>query len=144
MKLFLLNAILIGMIFTASTQTLPTRFKNCIVGEMYFLTAEVTPEWQEGNKDLITYLNEKLEEYQDLKKANGKVIIEIIIYENGKTCCASFSNMTNTFLNPEVFKEIVNDMPHWKAARQRGKPVVFLKQLVLNINKGEITTEQSG
>lgn len=137
MKL-LLNGFLIVCAFITSAQNPPVRFKNCKAVEMYFVSAEETPEWLLRNKKLTTYLNERLENYRDFQEADGKISIGIFIYENGQTCCASFSNMTNTELDPEVFQEIVNNMPDWKAARQRGKPVVFLKQLVLNVNEGKI------
>jgi hypothetical protein len=108
---------------------------------MFFVTARTTPEWKEINMNLTTYLTKKLQNYNTFKNVNGKILLGILIFENGKTCCHSFTNMTGTDLDPEVFKKIVNEMPDWKPAKQDGKPIIFLKHLVINIKDGEIISD---
>jgi hypothetical protein len=137
MKPFLLLLFIFGFISSINAQSLPVNFKDCEY-EMFFVSADVKPEWKMETKDMTSFLNEKLKDYKELKKANGKIVIGILIYENGKTCCHSFTNMTKSNLDPKVFKKAVNEMPDWKPALQKDKPIIFLNQLVLNIKDGEI------
>jgi len=67
---------------------------------------------------------------------NGKVFLGFIIYQDGKTCCQSFFNKTTSQLDPEIFKNAVNNMPNWKPALQNGNAIIFLNNLIVQIKDG--------
>lgn len=136
MKL-ILATIILGLTVTLNAQTIPVNFDDCEY-EMFFVTADESPKWNNNDTTIFDYLNKELKDYKELKKANGKIILGILIYENGKTCCHSFTNMTDKELSPEKFKKIVNNMPDWKPGKQKDSPVIFLYHAVLNVRKGKI------
>ncbi len=135
MKL-LLAILLLALSFTVSAQSIPVNFNDCEYVN-YFLSAENKPEWKIDETALAGYFTEKLSGYEKIKKAKGKIVLGILVYADGKTCCHSFTNMTNTKeIDPQVFKEVVNSMPNWKAGKQRGRPIAYLYQAVLRVKKG--------
>ena len=108
---------------------------------MFFVTADQSPKWNNKDQTLFDYLNENLKDYKELENANGKIILGILIYENGKTCCHSFTNMTDKDLSPEMFKKVVNEMPDWKPGKQKDKSIIFLYHAIFNIKNGIIENE---
>jgi hypothetical protein len=68
---------------------------------------------------------------------DGKILIGILIYPDGKTCCHSFGNFTKTELNPEKIKEVINKMPNWIPAKQNEKEITYLKNQIFTIKKGK-------
>lgn len=133
-KLLTIFTILIPMI--AACQSIPVNFKDCPVDQM-FVTAETEPEWNCDTISMVDYMNKFLQEKNIEKIENGKIIIGILIYPDGKTCCHSFTNLTKTVLNAEKFKEIVNKMPNWIPAKQNGKEITYLKLQLLSIRNGK-------
>ena len=133
----ILTIIILGLALTLTAQNIPVNFNDCEY-EMFLVTADQSPEWNNKNQTLFDYLNENLKDYKELENANGKIILGIIIYENGKTCCHSFTNMTDKDLSPEKFKKIVNNMPDWKSGKQKDKPIIFLYHAILNVKNGKI------
>ena len=133
-KILTIFTILIPMI--ATCQIIPVNFKDCKTDKM-FVRAETEPKWNCDTISLVDYLNKYLQVKNIEKIENGKILIGILIYPDGKTCCHSFTNMTKTVLDEEKFKEIVNKMPSWTPAKQNGKEITFLKQQLLSIRNGK-------
>lgn len=112
-------------------------FNDC--GEkMFFVTAKEKPQFDNSGQDVFDYLNQAFKEKKLLKKVNGKILIGIIVFENGKPCCKSFGNMTGKEIDSNEIKEIINNMPNWKPAIQGGETVNFLYNLMLNVENGKI------
>ena len=120
----------------ATCQSIPVNFKDCKTDQM-FVSAEIVPKWNCDTLSLVDYMNKFLQEKNIEKIENGKILIGILIYPDGKTCCYSFTNLTKTVLDAEKFKEIVNKMPNWTPAKQNGKVITFLKQQLLSIRNGK-------
>ena len=133
-KILTIFTILIPMISTC--QIIPVNFKDCKTDKM-FVTAQTEPKWNCDTISLVDYMNKYLQEKNIQKIENGKILIGILIYPDGKTCCHSFINMTKTVLDAEKFKEIVNKMPNWTPAKQDGKEISYLKQQLLSIRNGK-------
>jgi len=132
----LLATLLFGFSYAINAQNIPVNFNNCEY-DHFSVTADNKPEWNNTDTTLVCYFNEKLGDYKKIRKTNGKIVLGILVYENGKTCCHSFTNMTNNKkIDPQIFKEVVNSMPNWKAGKQRGKPIIFLYHAILRIKKG--------
>jgi len=133
-KILTIFTILIPMI--ATCQIIPVNFKDCRTDQM-FVAAQTEPKWNCDTISLVDYMNKYLQEKNIEKIENGKILIGILIYPDGKTCCHSFINMTKTDLDAEKFKEIVNKMPNWTPAKQDGKEISYLKQQLLSIRNGK-------
>lgn len=136
----ILLVIFSGINLTLFCQITPVNFNDCKY-DMFFVSAETSPGWNNDTLSVPDYFNNyfsansiKLENTTD-----GKIILGIIIFEDGKTCCHSFFNVTNKELDPEIFKDAVNSMPDWKPAIQKGKEIIFLNNLVIKVQKGVFT-----
>lgn len=133
-KLLTTMTVLIPMI--ATCQIVPINFKECKTDQM-FVSAETEPKWNCDTISIVDFMNKFIEEKNLEKVRDGKILIGILIYPDGKTCCNSFINFTKTELVADRFKDIVNKMPNWKPAKQNGKEITFLKQQVLLIKNGK-------
>jgi len=114
----------------------PVNFNDCNY-DMFFVSADTKPMWNVDTLSQEDYFNNYFADIDEIKGINGKVILGIIIFETGKTCCHSFTDMTKSNLNPEIFKDAVNDMADWVPAKQQDKEIVFLLHLVLDIENGK-------
>jgi len=132
----ILTIILFCVSASLFSQVKPVNFKECKY-DMLFVSAEVQPQWKDS-LSLVTYLNHYFEKhsFQLNKEVNGKIVLGIIIYEDGHTCCESFFNLTNIHLDPEHFKNAVNEMPKWIPAKQHDKETIFLKNQIIEIKGG--------
>lgn len=129
-------AILTPIIVTC--QVVPVNFKDCKVEQM-FVSADTEPKWKCDTISMIAFMNKHIEEKTLDKIENGRILIGILIYPDGKTCCHSFVNLTKVDLKAEAFKEVVNKMPDWTPAKQNGKEITYLKQQLFIIRNGKIT-----
>ena len=106
--------------------------------EKFFINVEEPPVWNSSETKLVDYLNNYCKkELIDLKGANGKILVGIIIYETGTVCCNSFTNMTGTELSSVDIQKIFNEMPKWKPGKHNGKEKIVLKYLILELKAGE-------
>ena len=119
----------------------PVNFNDCEY-DMFFISAETNPSWKVDSITKVDYFNNYLADNNELKGVTGKIILGILVFELGKTCCHSFFDMTNSKLKPEIFKNAVNKMPDWEPAKQKGKNIIFLFNLVLNIKNGKFIDEK--
>ena len=94
--------------------------------------------WNFSETKLVDYLNNYCKkELIDLKGANGKILVGIIIYETGTVCCNSFTNMTGTEISQDDIKKIFNEMPKWKPGKHNSKEMIVLKYLIFELKGGE-------
>jgi len=135
-KLLTTLTILIPMI--ATCQIVPINFKDCKTDKM-FVSADTEPRWNCDSIGMVDFMNKFIEEKNIEKIEEGKILIGILIYPDGKTCCYSFANLTKTTLDAEKFKNIVNKMPNWTSAKQNGKEITYLKQQLFLIRNGKFT-----
>ena len=122
--------------FIVNCQTIPVNFKNCKTDQM-FLNADIEPKWNCDTIGMIDFMNKYIMDENLSKIEEGKILVGILIYPDGKTCCHSFGNFTKVELNPEIIKEVVNEMPNWLPVKQNGKEVTYLKNQVFTIRKGK-------
>lgn len=135
-----MRKILFGLFFLtpliSNCQFKPINFTDCKTDQM-FVQAEVEPKWNNDTIGLIDYLNKFISDKNIQQVENGIIVIGILIYPDGKTCCHSFSNMTKVELDAEIYREVINKMPNWTAAIQNEEKITFLKQQVLKIKNGK-------
>ncbi len=134
------KTLIIALILISSalfSQVKPVNFDGCKY-DMFFVTADAQPAWKADSLDLSSWLNRYFSQQSEKipAEANGRIILGVIIYEDGRTCCHSFIDLTKNKLNPDIFPRAVFLMPKWEPAKQNGKPVIFLKNLVLEIKDG--------
>jgi len=132
----LVLALFFGNVNTLFSQT-PVNFDDCEY-DMFFVSAEEKPQWRIDSKTLEDYFNNKIADNESIKSVEGKVILGILILKDGKTCCHSFTDLTTSNLDPKIFKEIVDEMPDWIPAKQNGKNIIFLNNLMIEIKDGKI------
>lgn len=58
-------------------------FTDCEV-EMFFVSADTKPQFDHSGQDIFGYLSPIFKEKAVLNKANGKILLGILVYENGK------------------------------------------------------------
>ena len=136
---FQLTLLAILLSLSVYSQIKPVNFNDCNPDKM-FVQAETIPTWKCDSISIIDYMNKCLNSKELGNVIQGRIIVGILIHEDGKTCCMSLFNLTKSDLNPLAFKDAVNKMPDWNPAIQNGKPVPFLKQQVFYIEHGKITT----
>ena len=117
-------------------QIKPVNFNDCKVDRM-FVSAETEPKWNCDSVGMIDFMNKYLNDKELSHVNQGRIIVGILIYEDGKTCCKSFFNLASSALSSEAIKDAVNRMPNWIPALQNGKPITFLKQHVFLIKDGK-------
>lgn len=120
----------------AQSQTIPIHFDDCKTDEM-FVQTEVAAEWANDTISLVDYLNKHIADKNLSQIAEGRILIGILIYPDGKPCCHTFGNLTKLDLSPAIFKEAIDRMPYWLPAKHNGTEVAFLKNQVFTIRNGK-------
>lgn len=46
--------------------------------------------------------------------------------------------MTGREIDPNVIKDVIDNMPEWKPGLQKGEPIPFVHNLMLNVANGKI------
>jgi hypothetical protein len=135
MKKVLFTTLLLIVFFKLNGQFQPINF-TCPY-EKFFVNVEEPPKWI-GEYKMIIYLNQFCrKELIDLKGANGKIVVGLIIYETGSICCSSFTNMTGTEISSEDMKRAFNEMPNWQPGKHYGKELIVLKYLIFELESGQ-------
>ena len=138
MKMKVLLIVLgVFIISNIKAQGVPVSFDDCKPTE-FTIESDKKPEWNYSKQSIVEYLNEQLQNKKELKRTKGKIYIGIVVFEDGSTCCQSFTNMTNKELDSIVFKKIINNMPNWKPGQLKGKPTIFLHNIIIEFNKGKV------
>lgn len=109
--------------------------------DIYAVNADEKPVFEHAGQNVYDYLNAVFTEKKVLKDVNGSLFIGIVIFSNGKTCCKSIGNLTGSEIDTEELKKTINEMPEWKPAKQDGKFITYLYNLMLNVDNGKITKE---
>lgn len=107
-------------------------FDDCSVSPMY-PTSEVPPVFIA--EDLKTYLSQELpKDY--FKQASKEFTVQVLIDKNGKPCCLTILNFKD--IDTELLKEVINKMPNWTPAKNRGKEINVSTILFLHTKKGKL------
>jgi Leucine-rich repeat (LRR) protein len=107
-------------------------FENCSVSPMY-PTSDTQPNFI--SEDLKEYFKKKLpKDY--FNKASKKITVQILIDKKGTPCCKSILNYKN--IDTELLKEIINEMPDWIPAKNRGKEINISTIIQLQTKKGQL------
>lgn len=122
---------------TCHSQNLPVNFNDCKT-DLFFAVVDQKPLFINDSLTILDYFNQYFNKTKAIKKFSGKVFLGILIFEDGKPCCKSFTNMSQEDIKPELFQEAVNNMPLWNPAKQKNKAVPFLMQLPLNFKNGQV------
>ena len=140
MKRIYLLPILVFVCSRAFSQNAPINFNECQY-DMFFIQVEEQPQWGLSDTTIVDYFNYYFEnEKINLQSANGKMLIGIIIYENGRPCIHSFMNMTSVKIQTDGLKKLIYEMPNWLPGKQNGQPVIVLKNLLLEFKEGKLLT----
>ena len=133
----LFTILIVGLTITLKAQ-IPVNFDDC-GSDMFFATAEQMPKWNNKSKTLEQFLENEFKVLKNIEKANGEIIIGIIVDEDGSVCCKSIINTTITELDTKTIKNIIDKMPKWKPAIQNSKSIIFLHHLIIKMKDGKIT-----
>jgi len=114
----------------------PINFADCDMNGM-LIGAEKIPQWNCDSITIVQYMNKNVKDILMANVKSGKIVLCFLINADGKTCCSSFTNMTNCELNPLAFKDAINNMPNWISGKQNGYDAKCLKTLVLDIHNGQ-------
>ncbi len=130
--------ITLSILFSLSiqSQNKTINFKECKFDGV-FVQAQVEPKWNSNTMSLIEYMNKNIVDKNLERIKNGRIILGIVVYEQGKTCCHTFINLTDQELDPVIYKEAVNKMPDWIPGLQGGQKIPFCKMQMLKIKNGK-------
>jgi hypothetical protein len=131
--LFITLFILLSL--TIYGQNKPVNFNECSFDGV-FVQAQVEPQWKTKTMSLIEYLNKTIIDKNLEQVKNGRMILGIVVNEQGKTCCRSFLNLTDKELDPAIYKDAVNKMPDWNPGMQSNNAIPFCKMVMLKIKNG--------
>ncbi|MBP6661012.1 MAG: hypothetical protein KA174_10025 [Chitinophagales bacterium] len=115
----------------------PVNFDECKTDEFY-VSVEQQPLWADTSKTIKEYFFQYFEVNHSLESANGKIVLNILIYSSGQPCCRAFTDMNKTGLNPQIFKDAVNKMPLWIPAKQKNREVPFMYMVLLQLKDGMV------
>jgi hypothetical protein len=122
------------------SQRIPIGFHDC---EHEYVWAVVTepPTWAIDSITLADYLNhELLKRAVLLDNAEGSVVLDLIIFEDGRPCCSSILNKTSiTWFPYEDFKKMIDNMPYWNPGKQSDKVGNVRFKLILEMKRGVFT-----
>ena len=137
MKLLIIFIFLFILSLTGKSQNLPVNFDDCKT-DMFFAVVDEQPKFGSDSLSVAGYFNQYFGTTGILDDFSGKIVLGILIFDDGKPCCKSFINMSTEDIKSELFKEAVNQMPYWLPAKQNNKTVPFLIQLPLNFKNGQV------
>jgi hypothetical protein len=102
-----------------------------------FVKLEHEAQWKGNNVSLADYFTQHIADKQLAGIKSGRVLVGILIAEDGKARCRSFANLTGVELNAELFRTAVNAMPNWTPATNNGHPARFLTNILFTIREGK-------
>ncbi len=133
--------IILGTLFFSNptfSQVKPfINFDDC-TSEMMFATVEKPASWNPDTIPFKQYFEKMLMASVLMKKLSGKVMLSIIVSEQGEPCLKGFMDSDNAGFVPEEFRLAVKQMPKWNPALQDGKPVTYIKTAMLKIQSGKV------
>ena len=116
----------------------PLSFDDCKPKDMTFVVAETSPVWKAESITFNGYIEDVLKKSEAMKRLTGKLMLGILIDENGQACLTSFLDDGAAGFVAEEFRQAVKQMPAWSPAMQNGRLVSFNKTVVLTIRKGKV------
>ena len=144
MRLVLIAAVQLVLLSESYSQNV-INFSKCGHVSFCFDCGDVKARY--GNSlNIQSYLAKHLnpESFQSLK---GQLFVEVIIFINGKACCRSITNITNGS-NREIEKlkidKVIDDMPLWTPAVDKGENQNSVVFLLLTLSEGIIRAEYKG
>ncbi|NLL29180.1 MAG: hypothetical protein GX259_10325 [Bacteroidales bacterium] len=138
MKTIYLMPFLLFVCSSIFSQNIPINFDECKY-DMFFIQLEEQPQWGLTDTTIVDYFNYYFEKAKiNLKSETGKMMIGIIIYENGRPCIHSFMNMTSIKIKTDEIKKLIYEMPYWLPGKNKGEPVVVLKNLLIEFKEGKL------
>ena len=120
-----------------NAQSTPVSFEDCKPSE-FTIESDKKPKWNNDKQSIVDYLNIQIQNSEGVRKVKGKVYLGIIVFDDGSTCCHSFTNMTNKEVDPDLFKDIVNNMPNWLPGQLQDKPTTYLHSIIVYFKKGRV------
>ena len=104
---------------------------------------EEMPMFPGGPAELKKYLKESIRYPQQAidDKAEGKVIVGFVIYEDGFIGEAKIEKSVHDALDREALR-IVNSMPRWSPGKMKGKPVKYKYRVPINFELPKATTNE--
>ena len=104
---------------------------------------EEMPMFPGGPAELKKYLKESIRYPQQAidDKAEGKVIVGFVIYDDGMIGEAKIEKSVHDALDREALR-IVNSMPRWSPGKMKGKPVKYKYRVPINFELPKATTNE--
>jgi len=95
------------------------------------------PEFMGGQEELANYFISHCKNKSLLSTLEGKVFLQILINTNGRPCCRQIANKTGEDISGLKLKELIDEMPVWRAAENEEINVNFSAFLILEFNEGQ-------
>jgi periplasmic protein TonB len=110
---------------------------NCCIfrqeDDKIYTVVEQNPEFPEGQAALFKWLSQNLKyPKRVVDDGCGKMVVQFVIEKNGRARFES-CKFLHCSLKCNEMKNVIKNMPRWKAGQQNGKPVRVLYTLSINI-----------
>jgi hypothetical protein len=99
--------------------------------------SENLPKWTCDSLTIVQYMNNNVKDDLLSVVKSGKIAFEIIIFDDGRTCCSSISNLTNCELTLDTYKSSINRMPLWNPIKKDGISTECKISVTLEIRNGK-------
>ncbi len=113
-------------------------FDDCQL-EDFKSKVDEAPEFMGGLPELNKYFTTNCTSNSQISTLNGKVFVQVLIDNSGKPCCRQIANKTGEDISILKLKELINEMPVWKAAIDEGIKVNYSAFLILSFSDGKCT-----
>jgi protein TonB len=127
--------LVIALAFAAQAQQAAPEAPNQ-APRMIFTVADQPPQFPGGDDSLKAYLEKNLQVPSDMGKKNKaqSVSTTFIVTQTGKIENIRILKSSNKSLNAEAIR-VIENMPAWIPARQRGNAVAFEYKLPIQFSK---------
>ena len=98
---------------------------------------ENLPQWICDSLSIVQYMNRNVKDDLLAVIKTGKIAFEIIIFDDGRTCCSSISNLTNFELTLDTYQSAINSMPLWNPIKKDGISTQCKISVTLEIHNGK-------
>jgi hypothetical protein len=100
-----------------------------------FYKAERAAFFKQGNDSLRSFFASNIA-LMNLPEASGKIVLQLIVDNNGRVCLFSFDNKTNKQVSEPGIRMVLSRMPRWTPAFQNGYDVDYFTRIELVLQQG--------
>jgi hypothetical protein len=104
---------------------------------LIFDGTENCPHWICDSLSIVQYMNKNVKDDLLAVIKTGKIAFELIIFDDGRTCCSSITSLINSEISIDSYRDAINKMPKWIPIIKNGIKTECKISLILDIQNGK-------